>query len=89
MSNDSKPGLFSKLFGLTKKEIPKENRPPLVMQPENNVLDYYPDHLDMCFCGSGEFFKDCCGSMEEKRFPPTGVFNIENYLPPEEVKALR
>ena len=89
VKNNEKPGLFSRLFGMSKKEIAKEKRPALIMQPSGEVADYYPDHLDMCFCGSGDFFKSCCGSMEEKRPPPYGVFIFENYLSPKEVKELR
>ncbi|MDH3327046.1 MAG: 2OG-Fe(II) oxygenase [Gammaproteobacteria bacterium] len=91
MSNNSnsKPGFFSKLFGLSKKETTPDKRPELIMDPTGPVMDYQPDHLDICFCGSEFFFKNCCGSMEEKRPPPYGVFVFENYLSPEIIKELK
>ncbi len=36
---------------------------------------------DPCFCGSGQRFKSCCGSLAKPRLPPHGVHRVENFLP--------
>ena len=92
INSNNKSRFLSKILGAFKKqkeEIPPKNRPDLIMNPMGPVQEYRPDHIDICFCGSGTFFKSCCGSMEEKRPPPYGVFIIENYLSPELVEELR
>lgn len=35
-----------------------------------------------CFCGSGELFRDCCGSFDEDRKLPVGIHLHENYHQP-------
>jgi predicted 2-oxoglutarate/Fe(II)-dependent dioxygenase YbiX len=35
---------------------------------------------DPCYCGSGERFKTCCGSMAELRDPPHGVHVVRNFV---------
>jgi predicted 2-oxoglutarate/Fe(II)-dependent dioxygenase YbiX len=33
-----------------------------------------------CYCGSGQRFKSCCGSLAEPRLPPHGVHIVPNFL---------
>jgi hypothetical protein len=35
---------------------------------------------DPCFCGSGQRFKSCCGSLATPRLPPHGVHRIGDFL---------
>lgn len=35
---------------------------------------------DACFCGSGERFKSCCGSLAKPRLPPHGVNLLPGFL---------
>ena len=39
---------------------------------------------DPCFCGSGEKFRRCCGSVSPDRKPPHGIIIKENFLSREE-----
>jgi len=80
--------LLNKVFGNATDEIPAEKRPALILTPSGPTVDIRPDPIDICFCGSGKFFKSCCGSRETKRKPPYGVFVEENYLDPSIVKEL-
>ncbi len=43
---------------------------------------------DPCFCGSGEKFRRCCGSVSPDRKPPHGVVLKENFLGPEKCSEL-
>lgn len=36
---------------------------------------------DACFCGSGERFKSCCGSLARPRLPPHGVHLLPGFIP--------
>ena len=69
--------IFSKFRGKPS-VIPPEKRPELIVGPGFDMPDIRPDPVDPCFCGSEKFFKSCCGSREEKRPPPFGVFVEEN-----------
>ena len=69
--------------------VPPENRPALILEPNINVVDYIPDPVEDCFCGSERFFKACCGSREGKRNPPYGIFVTENYLDATDAHELR
>ncbi|MDH5257145.1 MAG: 2OG-Fe(II) oxygenase, partial [Gammaproteobacteria bacterium] len=89
MKQDAKPGFFGRLFGLSKKEKGIKPGPDILLKSTGPTPDYQPDPVDICFCGSGKFFKSCCGSMEENRPPPFGVFIFENYLSAEHIKKLR
>ena len=80
--------IFGKVLGRTPKEIPPEARPPLVIEPNRGVPDFVPDLADPCFCGSGRFFKACCGSREGRRPPPYGVFVVENYIDRDKAEQL-
>ena len=79
---------IGKLFLSEEKSIPPENRPPLIPLSTDPVPEFRPDPVDICFCGSGEFFKSCCGSPENKRKPPYGIFVHENYLDKSTVRKL-
>lgn len=46
-----------------------------------------PGRLDPCYCGSGERYKHCCGSRNHER-PPYGIGVMENFLSPEECRAM-
>jgi predicted 2-oxoglutarate/Fe(II)-dependent dioxygenase YbiX len=41
---------------------------------------FRPRRTDPCFCGSGERFKACCGSMAPERNPPHGVHIVPGFL---------
>jgi predicted 2-oxoglutarate/Fe(II)-dependent dioxygenase YbiX len=41
-----------------------------------------------CFCGSGEKFRRCCGSLSPDRQPPHGVVVKENYLSRDQCRKL-
>ena len=82
-------GLFSKLFQRKANVIPAEKRPVLIAQPQGSVPDYQPDFVDICFCGSGKFFKDCCGSRESKREVPYGVVQVANFIDKTTLAELR
>lgn len=89
LGSTHKKGFFKKLFSSAHVTIAKEKRPPLIMDPSlHPTPDYRPDYIDTCFCGSEKFFKSCCGSLEERREPPYGVFVFENYLSPEIITEL-
>jgi len=88
-SSERKAGLFARLFKGAKTTPSNDKRPKLVYDPRDNIEDFQPEPLDMCFCGSGEFFKACCGSTENDREPPYGVFVFENYLSGNVIKELR
>ncbi|HET6564003.1 MAG TPA: 2OG-Fe(II) oxygenase [Xanthomonadales bacterium] len=47
------------------------------MQPIFN-----PVRTEPCFCGSGELFRDCCGSFDEDRELPLGIYLREKYQQP-------
>jgi len=36
--------------------------------------------MDPCYCGSGQRFKSCCGTMAELREPPRGVHVLPEFL---------
>lgn len=78
--SDKSASLFGKLFKRKSQEVPQENRPALITNNPTAVPDYKPDPVDYCFCGSGKFFKDCCGSREENRPPPYGVFVFPDFV---------
>ena len=80
--------LLKKVFNISPPEVPIEKRPPLILEPKGPTIDIRPDPIDICFCGSGKFFKSCCGSRESRRPPPYGVYIFENYLDPEVTKEL-
>lgn len=50
--------------------------------------EFRPKKDDPCYCPSGKLFYDCCGSNEEIRPAPFGLFAFENYLDPDVVKEL-
>lgn len=89
MLNRKAGGLINRLFGRSRQEIAPENRPVLVSNHQGVIPDYSPDFVDICFCGSGKFFKDCCGSREEKREPPYGVFVFPNFVDQSVLSELR
>ena len=43
---------------------------------------------DACFCGSGEKFRRCCGSVNPDRKPPHGVVLKENFLSADKCREL-
>ena len=43
---------------------------------------------DPCFCGSGEKFRRCCGSVSPDRKPPHGVVVKENFLSADQCREL-
>lgn len=80
--------LIDRLRGKAR-EIPAEKRPPLILPPSMGIPDYVPDPAEDCFCGSEKFFKSCCGSKENKRKPPYGVFVTPNYMDAIDASELR
>ena len=56
---------------------------PLI--PEN---DFPPSRNSPCFCGSGERYKNCCGSQAPDRRPPAGISIVRNYLSQERCREL-
>lgn len=80
--------LFSKVFSNSPPEVAPEKRPALILEPNGPTLDLRPDPIDLCFCGSGKFFKSCCGSRETRRHAPYGIFVFENYIKPEVCEEL-
>ena len=77
------------LFNQKNSSIPPEKRPVLIADPVGLVPDHTPDYIDPCFCGSEKYFKDCCGSNNEKRLPPYGVFVFPSFIDKNKVKELR
>jgi len=42
-----------------------------------------PQRTDPCFCGSGQRFRSCCGSLTHPRKPPHGIHIVPGFLSPE------
>lgn len=42
--------------------------------------DFHPARALQCFCGSSKLFRDCCGSFDEDRKPPSGIHLLEHHL---------
>ena len=80
--------LIKKVFNSSPPEVAPEKRPALILEHKGPSLDIRPDPIDICFCGSGKFFKSCCGSRESKRHAPYGIFVFENYIDPEVCQEL-
>jgi len=68
--------------------IPKHKRPQLILGPNGPTPDIRPSPADKCFCGSSDYFKDCCGSTKSRRPSPYGVFVENNYLDKKVIKEL-
>lgn len=85
--------MLNKLLNIFSKkppQVPQNKRPVLINQnPPDAVMEYAPDFIDPCFCGSERYFKDCCGSREENRPPPYGVFIIPDFIDREDRLAIR
>lgn len=47
-----------------------------------------PGRNDLCFCGSAERFKRCCGTRARERSPPYGIGLVEGFLDHRECRAL-
>lgn len=47
-----------------------------------------PGRNEVCFCGSGQRFKRCCGMRSDDREPPFGVGMVNNFLSPDECSEL-
>jgi len=60
----------------------------LLLEPGGPVEDFNPNPDEPCFCGSKKPFKNCCGSTEQVRPPPFGLFMFENYIDPQYAKDL-
>lgn len=39
-----------------------------------------PQRTDPCFCGSGQRFRSCCGSLAQPRKPPHGIHIVPGFL---------
>lgn len=50
--------------------------------------DFKPLRAWPCFCGSGQRFKNCCGSMAPDRAPPHGVHLVRGFLDGDSCRAL-
>jgi len=79
---------MKKVFGEPNTPFPRTDPPSLIIDSINSVPDRNYDDVEACYCGSGKYFKSCCGSNESRRKPPYGIFVIENYLDAAEARRL-
>ena len=52
-------------------------------QPDFKRRPFKPVRTDPCFCGSGQRFKSCCGTLAQSRKPPHGIHIVPGFLSPE------
>ncbi|MDX1811736.1 MAG: 2OG-Fe(II) oxygenase [Gammaproteobacteria bacterium] len=79
---------FLQIFSKPEIPVPEEKRPTLINRKAGLIPDYTPDPIDECFCGSEKYFKNCCGSREEKREEPYGVLIVPEFIDCETLKAI-